>query len=94
MSNRCYKIISCGPIRLKSFEGETYPERTIRLQVYGRWGYDSMVGTACLKDALIDLHEGDVVAADVSFHACKIKGHWQQRVFFSNFERLKMGKNG
>ena len=59
------------------------------MKEYGHFCLNNFVGSVVDKDALLDLHEGDLVAADVSFHACKKRGKWVQYVYFGNLTKLK-----
>lgn len=62
----------------------SYPVRRMVLKEYGRWKYDEFMGTATLDDALLNLHEGDIISARLSFHVCKRKGKLEQQVSFHN----------
>lgn len=90
MYNRCYKIISCGPIRLESFGNmNSYPVRNLRMKEFGSFAFNQFYGEVSESDALLNLHEGDLVSADVRFFTYKKRGKWVQRVRFSDLIKLK-----
>ena len=85
-----FKIVRLGPVTIETCpETKPYPVRKIALKEHGRWTYNEFIGTALLNNALLDLHVGDIVAAELSFHVCKNKGHWEQEVLFDDVVKLK-----
>ena len=84
------KFVSGGPITIKTCEGvKPYPVRRIRVKGYGRFEFDEFIGTVSCEDALLDLHEGDVLLGNMSFFVYKHKGRLLQRVSLSNLVKMK-----
>lgn len=85
-----FTVEKLGPIKLETCpEMKPYPVRRITAKEYGKWQHNKFIGTVALDDALLDLHEGDIISARLSFHICKYKGKWVQRVCFDNLIKLK-----
>lgn len=86
-----FVVEGVGPITLETaYETvRPYPVRKLRLKKHGKWEWETFYGTASDGDALLDLHPGDVIACDLSFHAYKRKGHWQQHVSIDKIIKLK-----
>ena len=86
-----YEIKSVGPINLEAGDEtvKPYPVRNIRVKKHGRYEFESFYGTVSDKDALLDLHPGDLISAELSFFACKHRGRWQQEVLFRDVVKLK-----
>ena len=91
MKKFLYQVEAVGPITLEAGDEtvRAYPVRKLRLKKHGKWEWESFYGTASLKDAMIDLHPGDLIVCDLSFHAYKIKGRWEQHVSFDHIVKLK-----
>lgn len=91
MKKFLFNVESVGPITLETYDETVrpYPVRKLRLRKHGKWEWETFYGKASQDDALINLHVGDVIAADLRFHAYKRNGRWQQHVSFDNIVKLK-----
>jgi hypothetical protein len=86
-----YEIIKVGPLSIESCPEagvKPYPVREVRIKEHGRWKFNEFIGTISCKDALVDIHEGDLVAAELSFYVC-CEEHPDQRVLIKNLIKLK-----
>ena len=91
MEKLIFMVEAVGPITLETADETVrpYPVRRLRLKKHGKWEWETFYGTASDKDALLDLHPGDLIAAELSFYACKPRGRWQQHVSFNKVVKLK-----
>ena len=90
---KIFRIIALGPLSIESCpeaDVKPYPVREIRIKEYGKWGSNEFIGTIVLKDALVDIHEGDLVYAELSFLVCGSKDNPYQHVSINNLIKLKV----
>ena len=69
-----------------------YLVRDIRGKDPGKWGVNEFFGTAICNDAMVDIHEGDLIATEMSFHVYGPKNHPVQRTSFSNIIQVSQVK--
>lgn len=66
-----------------------YLVRDIRGKDPGKWTINEFFGTAICNDAMVDIHEGDLIATELTFHVFGPKDHPVQGISFSNIIKLK-----
>lgn len=83
------EVVDLGPICFESVDSKPYPVRELTLKERGRWKFNTFHGSVSGNDALLNLHKGDLVAAEQSFYVTQAKGKKEQRVLFNNVVKLK-----
>lgn len=86
-----FDLISVGPLSIESCpeaDVKPYPVRKVRIKEHGKWTFNEFIGTITCNDALIDIHEGDLVSAELSFYVSG-KKHPNQYVLIKNLIKLK-----
>ncbi len=83
------EVVDLRPIRFESVDSKPYPVREVTLKERGRWQFNTFHGSVSGTDALLNLHKGDLVAAELSFYVTHAKGKKEQRVLFNNVVKLK-----
>lgn len=78
------RIESCPEADVKP-----YLVRDIRGKDPGKWGVNEFFGTAICNDAMVDIHEGDLIATEMTFHVYGPKDDPVQCTSFSNIIKLK-----
>ena len=84
------EVLDLRPICFESVDSKPYPVREVTLKESGRWKFNTFQGSVSGTDALLNLHKGDLVAAELSFYVTQAKGKKkEQRVLFNNVVKLK-----
>lgn len=89
---RVLKIISVSNPRIESspeVDVKPYLVRDIRCKDAGRFAVNDFFGTVFDDDAMVDIHEGDLVLAKMYFHVHGPKDDPVQCTSFSNIIKLK-----